>query len=136
MLRNVLFIILTASYCMADELPDYSPLQGTYELIGRRPDSMETYSGTLRLQPAPSGLRIERTVGGVTSLGSADFDYKAADHIQVLELRFKVDEAAFESTCRIGFDLDNYARLTCVYGIPGKTNTLGLEALFAQHEPN
>ncbi len=135
MLRLVLILLLLSTSVVAEEpLGEYGPLGGVYDLIGRKPDSNETYTGTIKLIPVPSGLRVERKVGGVTVIGSGRFELKTPDKIQVLTITFRDNQAAFESSCRISWDLDNYARFTCLYGIVGKTQLPGMEAFFIQRE--
>jgi hypothetical protein len=136
MRRHLLFLILSIAAASAQEPPDYSPLVGVYDLIGRKPDSRETYSGTITLISTSTGLRVERRVGGNIVIGAGQFRFKTPDKIKVLEISFKDGQDTFESSCRTGWDLDNYARITCLYGIIGKTKAPGMEAFFIQREPN
>ncbi len=69
-------------------------------------------------------------------LGTGEFKFKTPDKIQVLEISSKDGQDIFESSCRVGWDLDNYARITCLYDIVGKTKAPGMEAFFIQPEPS
>jgi hypothetical protein len=135
MLRPILFCLLFSTVAAAEQgLTDYGPLAGDYELVGRRPDSAVTYSGTVRLIASSSSLLIERKIGEHTSTGTGHFEYRTPDKIQVLSFFFKEEKQSFTSTCRVGWDLDNSARITCLYGIEGKTKSPGMEAFFIKHE--
>ncbi|MBN8550255.1 MAG: hypothetical protein J0M12_13130 [Deltaproteobacteria bacterium] len=119
----------------ADVLPeDYEHLVGNYNLIGQKPDSSETYSGTVRLVATSSGLRLERSIAGKNSAGIGHYELKTPDKIPVLTLLFTESKQSFSSTCHVSSDLDNYARLTCLYGVTGKTRQPGMEAFFIRRE--
>ncbi len=70
MVRQILILLLSVSTVIAEDLPDYSALEGVYDIVGRKPDSQETYSGTIRLTSASSGLCVERRVGEAKILGT------------------------------------------------------------------
>ena len=107
---------------------------GTYHLIGKAPDSENTYYGKVEIANTDDGLRITRIIGGKTVAGTAAIE-KSLDNIQVLRMRFVEHDLQYEETCMIDSDLDNYARITCYLYQPDKeTDDPGLEALFVVHE--
>ena len=133
---SVLVLLKFHTAVAADELPDYGTLEGVYDVVGRKPDSQETYTGAVELRANATGLRVERRIGASTVVGTAQFEFKTPDKIQVLQIKFKDGEKSYESICRIGWDLDNYARITCLYGVMGKTESPGMEAFFIQQQPS
>lgn len=115
---------------------EQAALAGTYELVGRYPDSGTTYSGTVTLAVDGNALRARRVVGGRTSVGVARIDYRTPDRIPVLVISFAGNKRNLEAWCRWQFDLDNYARFTCLSRWQGTTPSRnGLEAWFIAQEP-
>jgi hypothetical protein len=114
----------------------YQFLHGKYELIGRRPDSNETYTGTAVLKAAQDGLEVLRTVNGATIKGTARMELATHDKVKVLRMRLIDADLGYEATFVVGSDLDNYARLTgYVYPRENKTRRPGLEAWFVDRSP-
>ena len=71
--RRTLAFLLLAAACLAgtparaadeDEAPEWSFVPGRYQLIGRHPDSLSTYTGTARIERVGKQLRLTRTIGG------------------------------------------------------------------------
>lgn len=116
----------------AVNVPPAGFFAGDYALIGRKPDSRETYAGRVRLRESSGGgLEVTRTVNGRTARGRAAFETATADRIPVLRMRFTLDGRRCEGTYLWRSDLDNYLRLTgYVYRLDGGTKSAGLEALF------
>ena len=106
-------------------------LQGSYEVIGRYPDSNALYSGTVTIQLSDSSLKVIRIINGVETDGQGMIETATADKRTVLRVCFILDKIEFEATYLIESDLDNYARLTgYVYIKSGATKKPGIEALF------
>lgn len=107
---------------------------GTYEVIGRYPDSAELYAGTMTIDLPAAGskaLSITRVINGVTHRGSGVLE-TTPDAVVVL--RVELEGGTVEASYLIGSDLDNYARLTgYVYAKNGDTRLPGIEALFHDH---
>ena len=135
-LTLVLFLAVLAFPAAAaeqqDESPHWSFVPGRYQLIGRHPDSLRTYTGTARIERVEAKLQLTRRIDGKTSriFGVV----RRADPGEAYVLAFKWDEKSpMEMICLIGSDLDNYARLTCHWGKAGNPHKQpGMEAYFAQ----
>jgi hypothetical protein len=137
---NVLLAILPAglSVFAADSAKDIPPSDyfvGQYEMIGRRPDSYSTYSGTIKIEErSPGQFSIVRKIDGRTTTGTAFLDHAdpPAESPSVLRIRFDENGKEFEGTFLWRSDLDNYPRLTgFIYRRGGaKTKSAGLEAWF------
>lgn len=106
-------------------------VEGTYEVIGRRPDSTQLYSGTVQLSADVHGLKLERHIGGHTDEGTARFETSSADDVLLLVMRYRDQGIDMRAYCTVGADLDNYARITCLTG-EAHTKKPGVEALFIQ----
>ena len=112
----------------------YGFLAGTYNVIGKVPDSNQTYTGKAILRKNGDQLEIIRKIKDKEIKGIGKIE-SAADEIQVLRLRFRENEKDYEVTYIIDSDLDNYARLSgYVYLQNGGTTMPGLEALFIAHK--
>jgi len=116
----------------AEELPQWDFVVGRYQFIGRLPDSGPTYHGTARIERVGQRLRLTRTVGGQTTqiFGAI----RRADPGEAWVLAFAWQEKKpMEMVCLIGSDLDNYARLTCHWGVHKNPHRQpGMEAYFAR----
>ncbi len=112
-------------------------LEGSYEAIGRSPDSKDLYSGTVTMalsDAEPETLSVTRTIGEVSVQGEGTFAETRSDGVSVLRVAFEEDGQNMEITYLIQSDLDNYARLTgYVYEKEGETQLPGLEVLFNDH---
>jgi hypothetical protein len=109
----------------------YNFLAGSYELIGRFPDSSMTYAGKVVLIKSGDHLEVIRTIKNKVVKGTGKIETAAADKIKVLRIRFIDENKSYEGTYIIDSDLDNYARLTgFLYLKEGGTKEPGLEALF------
>ena len=109
----------------------YNFLKGSYELIGRFPDSNMTYTGKVVLKKSGDYLEVIRTIKNKVIKGTGKIETATADKIKVLRIRFMDENKTYEGTYLIDSDLDNYARLTgYLYLKEGGTKEPGLEALF------
>jgi len=113
----------------------YSFLDGSYRLIGKYPDSDETYSGKVVLAYAKKGLSVSRLIDNRKIQGKGTLEAATGDAVQVLRVRFLQDGQTYEATYLINSDLDNYARLSgYYYRQDGTTKDPGLEAWFIDHQ--
>ena len=126
---------LAAAPAMADE-SDASVLMafvaGDYAFVGRGPDGGASYAGTAKIAEEGDHLSLERRVGGntVRATGRVEVPSPPGEG-QVLRFRWD-DGQAITMTCLVAGDLDNYARLTCLWGGDGKDlKEPGLEAMFS-----
>lgn len=105
---------------------------GEYALIGRAPGGGEAYAGTARIEENGEGLTMLRRVGGrtVSAAGRVEVPQPPGEG---MVLRFEwQDEAAVAMTCLVSGDLDNQARLTCLWNRPSSpAREPGQEALFS-----
>jgi hypothetical protein len=105
---------------------------GDYALIGRAPDGGAAYTGTARITQDGDQLVLERRVGGrtVRAIGRVEVPSPPGEG-QVLRFRWG-DGQPMTMTCLVAGDLDNYARLTCLWGADEQApKEPGLEAMFA-----
>jgi len=113
----------------------YQFLQGTYELIGRVPDSNKTYTGKVVLRKSDDYFEVIRRIEGKEIKGTGEIETATADKTKVLRVRFVEGNKSYEATYLIGSDLDNYGRLAgYLYLKEGGTKVPGLEALFIDHQ--
>jgi hypothetical protein len=127
--------VLAAGPAMGDE-SDASVLMsfvaGDYALVGREPDGGASYAGTATIAEEGDHLSLERQVGGhtVRATGRVEVPSPPGEG-QVLRFRW-TDGQAITMTCLVAGDLDNYARLTCLWGADGQElREPGLEAMFS-----
>jgi len=108
-------------------------LEGSYEMIGKRPDGGGTYRGTMTLLRKSNELVVTRNIKGKKTTGTAKIIAATADNIPILQADFIEGKQKYRVIYMIGSDLDKYARLTGkVYFPDRETKTPGLEALFIQ----
>ena len=133
----ILFLSLLSShaYCNSTRLDDpelHGYLVGHYLLIGKAPDSDQTYHGTVLIEEDDDGsLSVKRTIGDEVIRGTGRVETTRLTEARVLRIRFSHAGLNYEQTCLWRGDLDNYARITChLYQEDGRTQQPGLEALF------
>ena len=105
---------------------------GNYAVVGREPDGGAAYSGRATIAGDGEQLVLERRIGGrtVRAIGRVEVPSPPGEG-QVLRFRWD-DRQAVTMTCLVAGDLDNYARLTCLWGWDGQSpKEPGLEAMFA-----
>jgi hypothetical protein len=73
-------------------------LAGKYDLIGRKPDSVTTYTGNVTIRDVGGSLQLVRVVDGKTERGIIQFDTAGADRIPVLRAHFTMDGREYEVT--------------------------------------
>ena len=136
-ITTVLALASTLVWAQAEDPSDeplYDFLCGSYQVIGRLPDSDQLYSGKVDLKRSGNQLEVLRLMGGRAVKGTGKIEAATSDKIKVLRVFFRSEGKNYEGTYLIGSDLDNYGRLTGhVYVKDGETGTPGLEALFIEH---
>jgi hypothetical protein len=115
-------------------LHDFLP--GTYDIVGRWPDSSETYTGTVVIENRGGHFLVSRMVNGEKIHCVGRITDATGDKIKVLTVNFFQNNRAYAATYLINSDLDNTARLTgYIYLKTGGTKQPGLEALFIHQQP-
>ena len=111
-------------------------LGGEYDLIGRKRDSLITYTGRVTIRDVGGTLQVTRVIDGKTQRRTIQRDTAAgADRIPVLRAHFSMDGREYQATCLWRSDLDNYPRVTGYIYLPkNQTKSPGLEALFPIHQ--
>jgi hypothetical protein len=104
---------------------------GDYAVVGRKPDGGAPYAGTATISEDRPQVVLERRIGGrtVRAIGRVEVPSPPGEgHV----LRFRWNEGqAVTMTCLAAGDLENYARLTCLWGADGEPpQEPGLEAMF------
>lgn len=119
------------------DAPPIAFLVGTYDVIGRYPDSEQLYTGTVEINRSDTetnAVSVTRTIGGLATQGEGEVTTATGDAIAVLRVVFQEAGRTMEATYLLDSDLDNYARLTgYVYIQSGGTQLPGIEALFHTH---
>lgn len=108
--------------------PYYTIVPGRFAVIGQLPDGGAPYQGQATIAYAEGRLQLLRQIGEntVTATGTV----QRADPGEADVIRFQWP--GHEETCLVRLDLDNYARLSCVWTVKGATHRQpGLEAFFA-----
>ena len=134
----VLALVSTLVWAQAKDFSDeplYDFLCGSYQVIGRLPDSNQLYSGKVEFKLSGNQLEVVRLIEGHRVRGIGKIETATPDKIKVLRVHFRSKDKDYEATYLIGSDLDNYGRLTGhVYFKDGGTKMPGLEALFIEHK--
>ena len=105
---------------------------GRYEIVGRRPNSSETYEGTVSLSIEDGDYAVERTIGQTTETGVAWIQVCAPDEIWSIRVQFTDETRELNQVCSFSTDGDNYYRWTCRtgYGARDSNRREGIEAWF------
>ena len=115
-----------------EEPPQWSFVPARYQLIGRHPDSLLTYSGSARIDRVGGQLRLTRVIAGKRSQIYGVIRRADPGEAYVLDFKWGTQNP-LHMVCVIGSDLDNYPRLTCHWGKAGNPHRQpGIEAYFAQ----
>jgi len=141
MIKKLFFIVLVcfAQTALADDVKNheflYGFLSGSYLVVGQEIDSTKTYRGRVILKKQGDHLEVTRIIHGQRITGIGTIEHAVGpDKVNVLRVRFTLNQKKFEITYLWHSDLDNYARLSGYVYQPGKrTATPGLEALFIDH---
>jgi hypothetical protein len=114
------------------EDPWFALVPGRFVFIGRDPDNGTTYAGTASITTQGERFSLTRTIGSKTTTATGTIEVpQPPGEGKVLRFRWK-DQQPHLMTCLVQSDLDNYARLTCLWGIEGANhNVPGLETYFS-----
>ena len=138
---RLLLLLLLVSIPVAASAKDPEPepdpwlsfIQGKFTFIGREPDGGATYAGDATIVEKAGKLVMSRKVAGKTveALGTKEVPHPPGEG-QVLRFRWKEDQKAKIMTCLVSTDLDNYARLSCVWVVDQADHkSPGFEAYFS-----
>jgi hypothetical protein len=105
---------------------------GDYALVGRQPDNGAPYAGSATIVEDGAQLVLERRIGDRTLRATGRVEVPSPPgEGQVLRFHWSEGQA-MTMTCLVGGDLDNYARLTCLWAPDGQpVKQPGLEAMFS-----
>ena len=106
-------------------------VEGKYAIVGRAPDGGAGYSGTAAIERDGKVLRMTRRVDGkeIAAEGGVEIPAPPGER-RALRFRWR-EPVPTTMTCLVHSDLDNYARLTCVWLADGSAPAQpGIEALF------
>jgi len=113
-----------------DPPPEHAFVAGTFALVGRGPDGGKAYSGKATIGLDGSTLVLTRTIGAARTVARGAL--ARAGDAKVLRFAWKEGKLDREMVCQFGADLDNYPRLTCLWGVKGNPHKApGIEALFS-----
>lgn len=123
------FYIVTAQAKECDDCPLKNIIPGQYTVIGRLPDSERTYSSQIEIKALKNKTfsAIEKINGKMIRRWEGQFKHASPGEGYVLHLKGQQGELA----CLVSADLDNYARMTCLWKKNNQqSNKFGLVALF------
>lgn len=114
-----------------NDVPPEGFMDGAYVVIGRLPDSKQTYQGTINITTSKQVLSLTRVINGQKVVALGKFE-TTSENTRVLKVNFESKGKKFEESCLVNTDLDNYARVTC-YVFEKTTKKVGLETWFSDH---
>jgi hypothetical protein len=114
-----------------NDFPPEGFMDGSYVVIGRFPDSKQTYQGTLDITTSNQVLNVARVINAQKIIATGKFE-TTSENARVLKLNFDSKGKKYEESCLVMSDLDNYARVTC-YVFEKTTKKVGLETWFSDH---
>jgi hypothetical protein len=114
-----------------NDFPPEGFMDGSYVVIGRLPDSKQTYQGTLDITISNQVLNVARVINAQKIIATGKFE-TTSENARVLKLNFDSKGKKYEESCLVMSDLDNYARVTC-YVFEKTTKKVGLETWFSDH---
>lgn len=125
------FGVSASGLCERQAIDRESPagFAGSYEIIGKDPNTGNPYSGTLVVGYGVHAYSLARTIQGTVSKGEAWLERCGMDKIQFLAGQYRSKSGTIEIRCRLGADGDNYYRTTCRTRQPGNQSN-GLESWF------
>ena len=118
---------------IGEDEPDTIPpelFEGTYDAVGRAPDSDETYTTAVKIEMRDGKLVSTRKMGENTIVGKGGLG-KTHESAPYLFFEYDVNGILYEGTYLFQMDFDNYPRLTGFFvRKDGETKKPGMEALF------
>ena len=126
------------SYCENDKEvdPEFpAGITGTYEIVGRLPNSNNAFSGALSIDinKDSTAYILKRTVAGETIIGKAWIKRCSPDKFVVFSFEYKTVPAVYSGNCYLRFNGDNYYLISCYTWNEKdkeKETQHGLEAMF------
>jgi hypothetical protein len=106
-------------------------VEGKYAIVGSAPDGGAAYGGTATIELDGKVLRMTRRVDGkeIAAEGAVEIPAPPGER-RVLRFHWQ-EPVRTTMTCLVHSDLDNYARLTCIWLADGSAPAQpGVEALF------
>lgn len=134
-------LVLPACLCRAGDAADAPSdeffaefLVGSYKVVGKNVNGLETYTGSVDISRESGGLRMRRDIQGKKTIANAEIARSSVDGARVLRVSFEEDGATYEGSYIWSSDLDNYARISGIIVKRGEqTDNPGLECLFIDH---
>lgn len=130
-LIGMLFLGIISTSNAQNDFPPEGFMDGAYVVIGRLPDSNQTYQGTIGVTSSNQVLSMTRVINGQKTIALGKFE-TTSENAQVLKISFESKGKKYEESCLVVSDLDNYARVTC-YVYQQSTKKVGLETWFSNH---
>lgn len=135
------FLVLSGEVCRGEHAPETLSdeffaefLVGSYKVVGRNVNSLETYTGSVAISRESGVLQMRRDIQGKKTVANAEIVRSSADGARVLRVSFEEGGATYEGSYTWSSDLDNYARISGFVVKRGeKTDNPGLECLFIDH---
>ncbi|MDD4882521.1 MAG: hypothetical protein PHX10_13165, partial [Gallionellaceae bacterium] len=130
-----LLVLLASVQCAAAGEPPqeqdawFALLPGHFVLVGRLPDNGAAYFGKAVISAQGHGFTLSRTIGArtITATGTIEVPSPPGEG-RILRFRWQ-DPGPRLMSCQVQGDLDNYARLSCLWVIEGhKHKAPGLES--------
>lgn len=121
--------IVTAQANQCEDCSLNNIIPGQYTVVGRLPDSNRTFSSSIEIKPLKNKTfsATEKMNAKVIRRWEGQFKRASPGEGDVLHLKGQHGELA----CLVSTDLDNYARMTCLWKKNNQqSNKLGLVALF------
>jgi hypothetical protein len=110
------------------DLPGF--LSATYGLIGKKPGSPQTYSGSVTIKPRGDAIEVIRCIGPSRVAGKGSIVRITGDRIPNLKVRWREGKDEYEALYMIHGDGDNYARLSGPYVLLHDGAKVGWELLY------
>ncbi len=107
---------------------------GNFVLVGQAPNAGATYAGQASIAEKGGRFQLRRTIAGKTVEAEGKIEVPSPPgEGKVLRFRWKEGDQKKIMTCLVSTDLDNYARLSCLWGEEGSSpDQPGLEAYFSR----
>jgi hypothetical protein len=129
----LLLVAVTATAKDVEQDPWLSFVPGSFLLVGQLPEGGSPYAGEARIEARGNGFLMRRTIGGksIEAAGKIEVPSPPGEG-KVLRFRWQEAGRGRTMTCLVASDLDNYARLSCLWAADGESpQKPGLEAYFA-----
>lgn len=133
----LLLLISWPSAVAARDEPQEDPWQffvtGRFLLVGQQPNGGAAYAGEATISSDGKGFLLRRTIGGKTleAKGKSEVPQPPGEG-KVLRFRWQEGGQSWMLSCLVSTDLDNYARLSCVWGREDQSYKVpGLESYYS-----